>query len=196
MVEKKKFRYIIAVCLIMLLSTASVASGMFPDVNGHWAEQTIVTMYENNVVKGYSGNLFKPNSSITRAEFISIINRYYNYSALAEVNYSDVDTTAWYWEEVAKANAAGYIKGFEDNTFRPNERITRQEAAVMIAKIESLELEGTTDDLHKFSDVGVVKQWAFNSINALVHLGIITGYPDKTLNPEGYITRAEAVSLL
>ena len=77
--------------------------------------------------RGLPDGTFKPDNSITRAEFVTLVNKAFNMTAKAEIDFTDVPAGAWYYGEVAKAKAAGYIGGYPDNTMRPDNPISRQE---------------------------------------------------------------------
>jgi hypothetical protein len=120
------------------------------DIQGHWAENTIKKWLRQNLVAGYPDGSFKPDQSITRAEFVAIVNRVFNYTQKAVVQFTDLSPEEWYIDDLAKAVAAGYINGYPDGTFRPEQTITRQEVAAILTQIFSL--EGTTEELKKFKD--------------------------------------------
>lgn len=195
MVSRWRKRFILILIVIFLFSTTGIALGLPKDVKGHWAEGVITEMYKNTVATGYNDNTFRPDSTITRAEFVALINRFFGYTETVPITFSDIADNSWYKADVARAIAAGYITGYEDNTFRPDNLLTRQEAAKILATLQKLE-SPEQNKIEIFTDAVRVKDWAFTAMNALVKFGVIKGYPDNTLRPEGYITRAEAVHLL
>ncbi|HPZ42770.1 MAG TPA: S-layer homology domain-containing protein [Bacillota bacterium] len=101
----------------------------------------------------------------------------------------------WFYDEVAYAKAAGYISGYPDGTFKPYNAITRQEAAVVIAKLLGLTPESGIA-VEPFSDYISIDQWAMSSVDAVAAHGIMHGFPDKTFGPRKNITRAETVVIL
>ena len=105
----------------------------------------------------------------------------------------------WYNKEIAAAVEAGYIEGYEDGTFRPNQPISRQEAAKIIAKLHNknvdVEIEGE-DTKTNFKDDADIAIWADESVDALTKAGVITGYEDNTFKPAGNIKRVEAVVMM
>jgi len=98
----------------VLVQAANVVAAK--DLNGHWAEKQIMGWMEKGFIKGYSDNTFKPNNTITRAEFLTIVNNVFGYKDKAQISFTDVKTSDWYYDEIAKAIAAGYIKGYADGT--------------------------------------------------------------------------------
>ena len=182
----------------MILSSISFGSlaqsfaASFTDVNGHWAESYVSQWTDKDYVKGYQDGTFKPNSLITRAEFMTIVNKAFGYNSEGEINFSDVKSSDWFYKEVKKAVAAGYISGYENMTMMPNKTISRQEAAVIIAKIKKLEASKESS----FTDNSSIASWAKKSVDALVENKIMAGYPDGSFKPNGSITRAESIVAL
>lgn len=182
----------------MILSSISFGSlaqsfaASFTDVNGHWAESYVSQWTDKDYVKGYQDGTFKPNNLITRAEFMTIVNKAFGYNSESEINFSDVKSSDWFYKEVKKAVAAGYISGYENMTMMPNKTISRQEAAVIIAKIKKLEASKESS----FTDNSSIASWAKKSVDSLVENKIMAGYPDGSFKPNGSITRAESIVAL
>ncbi|SCZ76058.1 S-layer homology domain-containing protein [Acidaminobacter hydrogenoformans] len=166
------------------------------DISEHWAEEKILRLYSQGIIAGYEDGTFKPNHPMTRAEFVTLMNKFFKYTELGEIGFSDVPESAWYITEVQKAVKAGYISGYIDNTFQAKNPVTRQEAAVIIAKIMGYDLSDGLDVTSRFVDGAEIPNWSRKSLNALIKRGIIGGYPDRTLKFQGTVTRAEVVSIL
>ena len=184
-----------AVLALTVVSTVSAAS-QFTDVKDHWAQQQIEKWIDKGFVKGYEDQTFKPNGKITRAEFVALINRSYDFTEKKAVNYTDVKESDWYADELAKAAQAGYLTGYNDGSVKPNHPITRQEAASMLARVTNLELSDKNEGLGKFKDQTKISSWALTAISAVVSKGFMGGYPDDTYRPLNSITRAEAITTL
>jgi len=184
--------------ILVLLSTWSAkpirASAEVNDINGHWAEEDLSKWVEKGILLGYQDGTIKPDNNITRAEFVTLINKVFGFYELTQEQFIDVENTKWYSDEILKARAAGYIAGYENNVFKPENFITRQEAVVIIAKV--FELKSGDNLLSKISDGEKVKEYAKESVNALLEKGYITGYEDGTFRPDNYITRAETIKIL
>ena len=110
------------------------------------------------------------------------------------INFSDVKNGSWFYSAVARAVAAGYVKGYSDGSFKPNNTITRAEAAVMIAN--TAKLSANEAGAYRFTDIGSIPAWARGSVGAVVAAGYMTGYPDGSFDANASISRAEAVSSL
>lgn len=164
------------------------------DTKGHWAEAQISDWASKGLVKGYSDGSFKPDGDITRAEFMAMVNRVFNFSKTSAPASSDVSPSDWFASDVAKARAQGYITGYPDGTVKPLKQISRQEAATILGRI--LKLKASEGSAGKFSDAGSIAAWSGGYIGAIVRLGYMKGYPDNTFRPEQNATRAEIVAVL
>jgi hypothetical protein len=185
-----------ATCLALSLSFAGIASATSvpKDIVGHWAQKQLYNWVNQGLINGYKDGSVKPNSTITRAEFITLVNKVNHFDKQAPISFKDVKEGDWFYAELAKAKAAGYISGYEDGTIRPNADISRQEAAVILAKTANLETAKSTSV--DFMDASMFESWSKNAVETIVAKGYMKGYPDKTFKPTHSITRAEAVVAL
>ena len=189
---KKKQIFVLMLIAVFVLSLASFAAAQPTDIKGHWAEQQMSNWFSKGLAKGYADGTFKPDNTITRAEFAAMVNRAFNFTATGTVSFPDVGANKWYAKDVSIASAAGYISGYGDGTFGPDKKITRQEAAVMIARILKLD----TSDISQaniFSDADKIQEWGKGAISAIYKAKIMQGYQDKSFRPGNPITRAESV---
>ena len=181
--------------LAVFLSAALMASAVpstaasYSDTKGHWAEKQIDSFTELGLVSGHDG-AFRPDASITRGELAVILDQIMDYQVAAENSFTDLDQN-FYTEAILKANAAGVMVG-DGGRVRPNDPITRQEAAVMIAQALRLEDGGSLDG---FTDQDQVATWAAKSVAALAGRGYVSG-SDGQFKPNSPITRAEVVTIL
>ncbi|BBI35530.1 S-layer homology domain-containing protein [Cohnella abietis] len=167
----------------------------FSDIAGHWAEASVNQAVYGGIVKGYADGTFKPNATVTRAEFsVMLMNALKPQEAGAELTFTDsAKIGAWAQKSVAQAVQTGIIKGYTDGTFRPNTFVTRTEMAVMIANALKLSIE--SDVATSFADDKAIPVWAKGSVEALKKLGIVKGTGNK-FNPSAQATRAEVVIIL
>lgn len=164
------------------------------DIAGHWAESVITQWQSKGLIQGYEDGTFKPGNTITRAEFVTLMNNAKGFWSEGSINFSDVKNGSWFYSAVARAVAAGYVKGYSDGSFKPNNTITRAEAAVMIAN--AARLSANEAGAYRFTDIGSIPAWARGSVGAVVTAGYMTGYPDGSFDANASISRAEAVSSL
>lgn len=165
----------------------------FVDTGGHWAESYIFTLYEAGVVGGKTPLLFEPNAPISRAELtkIAMIAFEVQASEFTSFDFSDVAEGAWYFDFVSLARNSEIVSGYDDNTFRPNEPISRAAALKILLEASGLSIgdrgTGFTDVP---DDAWFRKYVAFAQDN-----DIVGGYPDGTFGPGNLITRAEVVKI-
>ncbi|MEK5223769.1 S-layer homology domain-containing protein [Paenibacillus sp. FSL H3-0319] len=173
-------------------SGASGTSVAAKDISGHWSENVLKEWQQQGLLSGYQDGTLQPDHKITRAEFAALINKSFGYTNTAEIAYKDVKASNWFYADIAKATAAGYIKGYTDQTFRPNQPLTREEMAAIVSSILKL---SATDSPAAFSDTAVGHQWSKLQINAIAQAGLMSGN-DQKFRPLDTATRAEAVSVL
>lgn len=167
----------------------------FSDIENHWAKNWINEAVKLGFVSGYDDGTFKPDRTITRAEFSKLLNGALKTEKKADFNFTDVKSGEWFHDEVRKSIAAGFFSGYENNTFRPNNPIKREEVAKVVSSAMTtggVDGEGAT----LLSDYGSIQEWAKPSVNAVYNKGYILGYPDKTYQPAKALTRAEAVKII
>ena len=167
----------------------------FTDIKGHWAEKTIEAFVKKGYINGYEDNTFRPNNSMTRAEFVKVVNKVFGYSQKGKENFTDVNEKDWFYEEICIGVKVGYIKGKSKDIFAPNDNITRQEVAMILTNIMKNKDENI-DKLNTFKVGNQTSQLAQSSVEGAIEAGYINGYEDKTIKANGNITRAEAVSML
>lgn len=172
----------------------SYGASSFKDIKGHWAEQYIETAVAQGIIKGYTDGRFLPDEKVSRAEFVSMINRALGNTSAGSINFKDVSSGAWYYSDVAKAVTAGFVSGFDDGTFRPNQKITRQEAAVILARI--VPTYGYSTNLNRFADYRSVADWAYTAMSKVSGKGYISGYTDGKIHPLDSLTRAQAAKIV
>lgn len=176
----------------------------FADMEGHWAEQFVNSMGGRLIVNGVAEGVFTPERSITRAEFAAMLIRGLGLRPVEfEALFTDVSPDDWYGETAVAAHAFGLVNGFTDGSFRPNERITREQAMVMTAN--ALQLTGFLSELFDseqhstlaaFADADRVSSWAKEGAAVSIRAGIITGRTPDELAPQAWVTRAEAAVIV
>ena len=169
----------------------------FTDITKNWARNDIEIMVARHIVKGVSDNSFAPSNSITRAEFAALLVRVLKLSDVSEAAaFKDVKGSEWYAADVEKAAKAGIILG-SSGCFRPADKITRQEMAVMIQRAYSY-AGGSADTLTElsFTDKSKISTWAVNAVKVVYSIGVIRGRPNGSFGPLDNANRAEAAVML
>ena len=191
--KKRKISLALILSMLFTLMMPTLAFGAV-DYSGHWAEDTIQEWFDNDMLKGYEDGSFRPNVQISRAEFMTMVNNAFEYTEKADTDFIDVDSDDWFYPEVQKAVKSGYLLGYEDNTARPDNKITRQEAALMIARIK--DLDNYAAGAARFADVAEIAAWAIGGVGAVTDEGYVIGYEDITFRPLRFISRAEALVII
>ena len=207
MKRNKGFKRVAGLFLAMVIVVASTGmvlanANSFTDITGHWAEDRIISWTEMGIVMGY-GNTFKPDSYITRAEFMSLMNKTFFEDITDEdageenIILADVADDAWYAKTVKKAVVAGYISGYGEGIMKPEANITREEVAAIFSKVFELEQDEEVEKV--FTDIHTISTWAKGYVGAVAAAGFMPGYEEgseRTFKGNQNITRAEAVVAL
>lgn len=183
-----------AFLIIPMLSPVNSHAASFTDTKGHWAEAYIERAVAQGVIKGYPDGRFEPNKQVSRAEFVSMLNRALGNNGVVTIGFTDVSPTAWHYADVRRAVSASYVSGYSDGTFKPNNNISRQEAAVMIARV--LPTYGESGRLQNFTDYRSVADWAYTALSKVNGKGYISGYTDGKIHPLDPLTRAQAAKII
>ena len=148
---------------------------------------------------GNGDHTFSPDSEITRAEFVSVLANTANedISTYKSTSFSDVKDGDWFANAVAWSEAKGYVAGFQDGTFRPNQKLTREQLCVIIFKYLSLEKNypSTLSD-PEFSDHFSISPWAEKSVYACRVENIVSGKGGNRFGPLESATRAETATMM
>ncbi|GLX70049.1 S-layer homology domain-containing protein [Paenibacillus glycanilyticus] len=168
------------------------------DIEEHWAYEALDNFVSADLLKGYTdsyGDTYvKPDMSISRAEFVSILVRALGLTTEESgKTFSDVPAGKWYAEPIRIASSLGVVNGLTDTTFGPNELIKRGEIATMVVRAfeSSVSFEGQAKS---FSDVP--DYFATPFIVQASQAGIVRGATATTFKPFANATRAEAVVMM
>lgn len=205
---KVRFTSFLLIVAMLITSVSYAAAGVdtginqnqkkttFPDIEGHWCREYIEKFLSRNWVKGYDDGKFYPDKYITRAEFTAmVVNIFKKQNKVESSSFTDVSEDDWFYNAVSYAAAENLVTGYEDGIFRPLNNMSRQDAAVLAAKLFDVNFFEGADEV-KFADEDTFSQYSYKSIKNLASHGIVKGYPDKTFRPYNLITRAEAVRML
>ncbi|XID91923.1 S-layer homology domain-containing protein [Paenibacillaceae bacterium WGS1546] len=165
----------------------------FTDLKGHWAEEFVIGLAGKGAVKGLPDGSFQPDRSISRAEFASILVRALGLSEdEAAPPFAD---TAGHWAEaaIAAAYARGIVQGYSADTFAPDEPVTREQIATIVAKALKLQ---ASQPLPPFADREAISAWAVSAVAAAAEHGIVSGLPGNRMGPQAHATRAEAAAVI
>jgi Tfp pilus assembly protein PilX len=181
-----------AAALILTAQPVSAAAS-FSDTGNHWAAGEVSAAVDYGYIKGYSDGTFKPENPISRAEFVTIINSAKGYTEMTSVPYKDVLVNEWYFNEVQKAQKAGYVKG-DGDLFRPNAQITREEVGVILDRVAPG--GNTAYELGNVRVAARISSWALSGVKAAYSRGYLNGFDDGNFYPQSPLKRGEAVKIL
>lgn len=168
----------------------------FTDIGKHWAQSHIIYLYEKGIINGMPDKRFEPEEGLTRAEAAILFMKITSLqNEIGNSFFSDI-TGHWAEEAISITAQYGIFKGYEDNMFYSDKKITREEFAVICDRV--LFSSDTVDFSQQlYSDVSAqTNEWSNKSIIILSMNNILTGYSDGTFKPNNTITRAEAVKVI
>lgn len=164
----------------------------FTDIQGHWAEKNIEKLAGTGIVNGYIDGSFKPDRTISRAEFTAMLVRALGLTSDGSNTFDDM-ADHWAKQAVSAAYSNGIIQGYDQRTFAPDDFITREQMAVMV--VNALRINQTITN-RSFADQDKISTWAHDAVMIATAYGIITGYPNNMLKPKSQATRAEAITVI
>ena len=171
----------------------------FTDVRaGDWFYDPVCYVYSQGLMTGTSATTFEPNTPLSRAMLVAVLHRLEGSPAASGGDFTDVADGDWYAQAVNWAASVGVVNGFDDGSFQPNTAITREQLAAILrnyAQYKGMDVTAS-GDLSTYTDAASVSDWAKESVEWMVGNGLIGGYEDSTLRPQGNTTRAEAASVL
>ena len=186
--RRRAVSLLLAVVMLVTLAQSAIVSA------ASYVEPYLNQVVEWGVMRGdIDGNL-NPDNPISRAEFVTMINRAYGFTQMGTMPFTDVPEKAWYAEDVNIAYHTGYIQGTSSNTFSPSESITREQATVILSRI--LMMQTQVGENVDFTDSRDMSDWSRGLIASAVEYGLIEGYSDGSFRPQNPITRGEASILL
>ncbi len=170
---------------------------VFKDIVGHWAENSLMKLFEKGILSGYPDKSMRPQLEITRAEATVILVKSLALEPLNSKKYEFKDDSklpSWAYGYIQRAVEKGIIKGYDDNSFRPMQKVSRSEIVSMIVRAFNFDHKQSKGMV--FIDSSTIPKWSKDSIISALELGIIKGYEDNTFMPYKHVTRAEAATIL
>ncbi len=177
-------------------------STRFPDIANHWAQDFIEALAQLRILNGYPDGTFRPDNSVSRAEFAAIVGTVFNKPQQREyVPFADVPQSHWAAKAIQKAYERGFIVGYPDGSFRPNNRIARSD--VFVALVNGLELATKVQpDLvtalpQIYRDALNIPNYAKKQVAIATRVGMVASYPNvKLFNPTVAATRADIATIV
>ncbi|MFD0674641.1 M20/M25/M40 family metallo-hydrolase [Cohnella sp. GCM10027633] len=187
---------------LLLEIRAPRATTSFEDLDGvPWASASIRALYAIGVAVGDGNGHYEPSKTVSRAELTAMLVRAYGLlDPEATATFADVKPGDWHYPYVASAAALGLVQGFGDDLFEPSRPITREEMAVLGAKIMTALTGKTTQNadaaLAGYEDAGTISAGARTAVSLLTEQGVVSGVADGIFAPKGIVTRAQAAVMI
>lgn len=198
-------RAIAIACLTSAVVVAPVhmrsafAQSQFIDVNNNWAQPFIDTLAQKNIISGFPDGSFRPNQPVTRAQFAAIARQAFSASANRPSRpFKDVGYGYWASPAIDYAYTTGFLSGYTDGSFQPDQQIPKVQALVAIASGLKIQPVGSVDStLLRYYDAAQIPNYAKTGVAAATQRNIPVNYPNAaTLNPNQQATRADIAAFI
>ncbi len=181
--------------------TTPSSTTSFSDVSqDYWASPFIQALAQRNIIVGFSDRTFKPEQPVTRAEFAAMIQKAFNQNSVRQLpqgGFSDVPANYWATAAIQEAYETGFMSGYPQNRFQPNQRIAKVDAIVALSSGLGLNASDTSAVNTYFTDASAIPSYAVEKVAAATNANLVVNYPEiKVLNPQAALTRAEAAAHL
>ncbi|MEM9767975.1 MAG: S-layer homology domain-containing protein [Cyanobacteria bacterium P01_D01_bin.71] len=184
-----------------LVSMAPVAAqSQFVDVGvNYWARPYIETLAAQDIIAGFPDGTFKPDQPVTRAQFAAIVRQAFDQAQLrAAPRFGDVSSSYWASDAIADAYGQGFMSGYPDNSFKPEQQIPRVQVVVALANGLSISpADGSSQALSVYSDASQIPDYAQSPVAAATENAMVVSYPDvNRLRPQQTATRADVAAFI
>ena len=172
---------------------------IFSDVENHWAKETVNMLATYGYIEGMGANTYSPDTNVTRAQFVKMVVDTFKVTLPKyDGKYTDIKGNEWYAGYVTLADKLGLIDTAltVGGTFKPDQAITREEAASVAAKTAKAKEAEIGETAISFKDEAAISTWAKDGVKEAAAYGLIKGYEDGSYKPQANITRAEAAQIL
>lgn len=168
----------------------------FADVPAtYWAKDSITFVTARGIYGGASNDMFEPQTHMTRGMLVKVLYNLEDHPKSSNTKrFTDVKSDAWYAEAIQWATEEGVVSGTEENTFEPNQAITREQLAVVLHRY--MKQPVSSEKVLHFQDADSVSTYAYEPLSWAIEQGIIQGEEGNILNPKGALNRAECAVIL
>ena len=186
---------------VTVLIEPLTSSSVFADMGSYsWAVQAVDFLQSYGILNGTSASAFSPGDLTRRCDYVLMLSRAFNFPYAGVDSFTDVAQDSYYAAAVASAKSLGIASGDERGRFRPNNTVTRQDAAVLLYRaLQNSQAAsvpaGSYTDLARFTDRGQVADYAVVPLASLVRLGVFNGDDQYRLNPRSPLSRAEMAAI-
>jgi spore germination protein len=196
-IHKSVFLFLSSILMFTLAAGCAKATAIdsgipFDDISNSYAQSQITDLYNKNIISGTGYRTFEPTKSITRAEFVTMVNRLLNLKPVMNdiPSFGDVPRDAWFYGWVQSGINLNFVQGTSNYGFEPQKTISREEAATMIVRALKQQAGSSSPADLPFRDNGSVSNWAIPYVNEISKLALMTGDAGN-FRPNDSITRQE-----
>lgn len=173
----------------------------FDDVAGHWAKSDIDFISARELFNGVGNDLFAPDDQMTRAMFVTVLHRLDGKPAAgaeAAITFDDVPEDIWYTEAVRWASANGIVNGYDEKTFGPDDKISREQMCAILARYMNyagITLPAEDGDMSVFVDADDISKYALEAVESCRKAGLVNGVGGGRFDPQGDATRGQVAAI-
>ena len=161
---------------------------------GSWFYEDVRRAYDAGIIQGVSSTSFAPNDPLLRGQIVTMLYRMSGSPKVStEPTFQDL-TEDYYKDPIAWGQSTGLVLGYSQEEFGPEDQITREDLVLLLYRMA--QQPSATASLSNFSDGDSVSSYALDGVKWAVSVGLLRGYEDNTLQPQGHANRAEACALL
>jgi len=186
---------LLSAMLAFVMALSLLPAAIVPASAASWMEPYLEKLVSWGVMRGDSTGDLHPDRTLTRGEFVVLVNRAFGYDdTSASVPFRDVKAADWYYDDINIGYTTGYFNGTSKNTASPKNSVTREQAAVLLGR--NLVLDNDPGASLDFSDSNSLSNYSRGLIRSSVVEGILSGYGDGSFRPKQSITRGQMAVLL
>jgi hypothetical protein len=186
-----------AVCAV---TVTGAGGSTFTDMNGNWAADQVQALVYRGVINDYPDGTFRPDQPVTRAEFTAMLAGLLKTGMIspAKSDFKDVSAGDWFYDAVESAFQAGWVKGFDDGTFKPDAIMSREQVASMVANILAIsKVPVVAESIDQYTDVKDSSgAWWYPDLVTVYSAGLIRGMTGAIMAPSADATRAQAAVIV
>ncbi|HEY9763586.1 MAG TPA: S-layer homology domain-containing protein [Trichocoleus sp.] len=189
-----------AATLLTNAAPASAQQARFSDVGfSYWARPVIERLAAENIIAGFPDGTFKPDQPVTRAQFAAIVEQAFDKPATRSAgSFPDVPSNYWAQNVIREAYRSGFLSGYPDGTFKPNQEIPRVQVLVSLSNGLGLTASGSvSESLDRYQDEDQIPGYAEDEVAAATQNGVVVNYPSVDLLRPGQVaTRADVAAFI
>lgn len=188
-----------ASAVVPIVASAPATAANFTDTRTHWARPFIEALADKQIIAGFPDGTFKPDAPVTRAQFAAIVkNAFTSNQVRVARGFNDVAAKYWAAAAINKTYETGFMSGYPDNTFKPEQQIPKVQALVSLSSgLNYTPTGATATTLANFRDSGEIPDYAKTGVAAATERSVVVNYPNVNfLSPNATATRADVAAYI